>query len=95
MWRTRRWAEYLAVIEVAALLPIDIHELTLRVSPLKIVALVINLAIVAYLLWHHRLFGVRGGGAALRAEHEADTGWRSIENATPETLRPGPERADA
>jgi uncharacterized membrane protein (DUF2068 family) len=83
LWRARRWAEYLTLIEVVVLLPIEIHELTVRVSPLKILTLVLNLAVVAYLLWAHRLFGVRGGGRADRAEQEADTGWQALERATP------------
>jgi uncharacterized membrane protein (DUF2068 family) len=83
LWRARRWAAYLTLVEVVVLVPVEIHELTVRVSPLKIVTLVLNLAVVAYLLWVHRLFGVRGGGRAERAQHEADTGWPAIERATP------------
>jgi uncharacterized membrane protein (DUF2068 family) len=83
LWRARRWAEYLTLIEVLVLVPVEIHELTLRVSPLKIITLVLNLAVVGYLLWAHRLFGVRGGGRADRAERQADTGWPAIERATP------------
>ena len=49
------------------------------------VALVINLAVAAYLLYAKRLFGVRGGGRAERAEREADTGWTAIERATPKS----------
>jgi uncharacterized membrane protein (DUF2068 family) len=83
LWNAKRWAEYLTLIEVVVLVPVEIHELTLRVSPLKIVGLVLNLAVVAYLLWAHRLFGVRGGGRADRAEREADTGWPALRRATP------------
>jgi uncharacterized membrane protein (DUF2068 family) len=83
LWRARRWAEYLTLVEVAVLLPVEIHELTVRVSALKIVTLVLNLVVVAYLLHAHRLFGVRGGGRADRAEREADTGWPALERATP------------
>lgn len=83
LWRARRWAEYLTLVEVVVLVPVEIHELTVRVSPLKIVTLVLNLAVVAYLLFAHRLFGVRGGGRADRAERDADTGWPAIERATP------------
>jgi len=82
LWSAKRWAEYLAVIEVAALLPIEIHELSIRVSTLKITALVINLAVVAYLLFAHRLFGIRGGARALEAERARDTGWVAIDRAT-------------
>lgn len=83
LWGARRWAEYLTLIEVVALLPIEIHELTVRVSPLKVLTLLINLAVVAYLLFTHRLLGIRGGGRADRAERERDTGWQAIERSTP------------
>ena len=39
----------------------------MTVSYLKIGALVLNLVVMAYLLWAHRLFGFRGGGDADRA----------------------------
>jgi catalase (peroxidase I) len=50
---------------------------------LKIGALVINVAVMAYLLWAHRLFGFRGGGRVDRIRHEHDTGWGALERATP------------
>ncbi len=59
------------------------------VRPAEVVALVINLAIVAYLLFAKRLFGLRGGGKAERADHEEDTGWAPIERATPMPLARG------
>lgn len=83
LWAARRWAEYLTLVEVAVFLPLEIHELTVRISPLKIIALVVNLAVVGYLLWAHRLFGVRGGARAAQAERERDTGWSALERATP------------
>ena len=83
LWRARRWAEYLTLVEVVVLVPVEIHELTVRISPLKIVTLVLNLAVVAYLLYAHRLFGIRGGGKADQAEKEGDTGWSALEKATP------------
>ncbi|MGA3215077.1 MAG: DUF2127 domain-containing protein [Acidimicrobiales bacterium] len=83
LWGERRWAEYLTLVEVTLLLPLEIYELTLTVSALKIAALVLNVAVMAYLLWAHRLFGFRGGGAADRALFERDTGWGALERATP------------
>ena len=83
LWWARRWAEYLTLLEVAVLLPLEIHELTVTVSALKILTLVLNLAVVAYLLYAHRLCGVRGGGKADRAERDADTGWQALRRATP------------
>ena len=83
LWRARRWAEYLTLVETAVFLPIEIHELFVRVSPLKIVTLLLNLAVVIYLLFAHRLFGVRGGGRADQAEKTRDTGWPPLQRTTP------------
>ena len=47
-----------------ALIPLEVYEIIHRVSPLKIVALVVNVAIVVWLVWAKRLFGVRGGHQA-------------------------------
>ncbi len=87
LWRARRWAEYLTLIEVVALVPYEIYELTKRLSPLKILTLLINLAVVAYLLYAHRLLGVRGGGPADEAERERDTGWAALDRAYPPQLQ--------
>jgi uncharacterized membrane protein (DUF2068 family) len=83
LWFARRWAEYLTLVETGVLVPFEIYELTTRVSTLKILTLVINLAIVLYLLISKRLFGVRGGGKAEQAVKEADTGWPAVDRATP------------
>lgn len=83
LWIGRRWAEYLTFLATVVFVPYEVWELTKTVSALKVLALVINLAIVAYLLVAKRLFGLRGGGRAERAEHERDTGWAPVERATP------------
>jgi uncharacterized membrane protein (DUF2068 family) len=67
LWRRRRWAEYLTVVATAGLLPFELAELATRVTPVRVGALVLNLAVVAYLVWAKRLFGLRGGVAAQRA----------------------------
>jgi uncharacterized membrane protein (DUF2068 family) len=87
LWSSRRWAEYLTLVEVVVLVPVEIHELIVKLSPLKILTLVLNLAVVAYLLVAHRLFGVRGGERAYRAERERDTGWQALERSAPEAAR--------
>jgi uncharacterized membrane protein (DUF2068 family) len=69
LWNQRRWAEYLTLIETGLLVPFEIYELTSTISALKMLTLVINLAIVLYLLLAHRLFGLRGGRAAAVAEY--------------------------
>jgi uncharacterized membrane protein (DUF2068 family) len=83
LWMEKRWAEYLTLIEVTILLPIEIYELTVKVSWLKVIVLVVNVAVMAYLLWAHRLFGFRGGSQVGRIEHQRETGWAALERATP------------
>jgi uncharacterized membrane protein (DUF2068 family) len=85
LWFAKRWAEYLTFVATIVFLPIEVRELIKSVTWLKVLALVINLAVAAYLLYAKRLFGVRGGGRAERAEREADTGWTAIERATPKS----------
>ncbi len=46
----KRWAEYFTIITTSSLLPIEIYELAKRASAGKILALLINLAVVVYLV---------------------------------------------
>ena len=69
LWLVRRWGEYFAVIATSVFLPLEIYELTERITPVRLIALVINIAAVAWLLWSKRLFGLNGGGEAYRQEH--------------------------
>jgi uncharacterized membrane protein (DUF2068 family) len=46
----KRWAEYFTIITTASFLPIEVYELFKHASIGKGVALVINLAVVAYLI---------------------------------------------
>jgi uncharacterized membrane protein (DUF2068 family) len=83
LWRRRRWAEYLTFISTTVLLVPEIYELTGRTTVLKIVALIINLLVVAYLLYAKRLFGLRGGGRAEQSEVERDVGWPALDEVFP------------
>ncbi|MEU7254502.1 DUF2127 domain-containing protein [Streptomyces rimosus] len=71
LWRAKRWAEYLTVVATAAFLPLEIYELTEKVSWLKIATLVINIIAVLYILLSKRLFGLRGGRDAFEAERHS------------------------
>ena len=51
LWYGRRWAEWLAALSGAVYVPVELYELSHRVSWLKISALVINLIIVAYMVY--------------------------------------------
>jgi len=84
LWRERRWAEYLTVVATAGFLPFEIHELLDRVSVFRVSALVVNIAILVYLIYAKRLFGVRGG---VHAVHE-QIDWAGV--LAPPT-RPEPE----
>ena len=46
----KRWAEYFTIITTAALIPLEVYELSRRVSTAKVAVLIINVAIVAYLI---------------------------------------------
>ena len=72
LWFERRWAEYLTVIATAGFLPLEIHELTKRVTVLRVVALVVNVALLVWLVRNKRLFGLRGGLAAIHDETDWD-----------------------
>jgi uncharacterized membrane protein (DUF2068 family) len=90
LWFQQRWAEYLTFIATTLLVPLEVYELTRTLSPLKVVTLVINIAVVVYLLLAKRLFGLRGGAAAERAERERDSGWEALERSGPPLEAPAP-----
>jgi uncharacterized membrane protein (DUF2068 family) len=52
----KRWAEYFTIITTSSLLPIEIYELARRVSISRGLALLINLAVVGYLIFELRRF---------------------------------------
>jgi uncharacterized membrane protein (DUF2068 family) len=54
LWRRRRWAEYLTVVATSLLFVPEIWEIAHRATPLKVGALLANIAIVAYLIFRLR-----------------------------------------
>jgi len=46
----RRWAEYFTIIVTSSFIPLEIYELIKRVSSARLVVLLLNVAIVAYLV---------------------------------------------
>jgi uncharacterized membrane protein (DUF2068 family) len=46
----KRWAEYFTIIVTGSFLPLEIYELARHVTVAKTVALLINIAVVAYLV---------------------------------------------
>jgi uncharacterized membrane protein (DUF2068 family) len=51
LWRSMRWAEYLTVIATTSLIPFEVYEIAHRTTALKIGALVVNVAILVYLIY--------------------------------------------
>ena len=78
LWLQKRWAEYLTFVATGVFLPYEVYELSRSVSPLKVAALVVNVAIAAYLLYAKRLFGLRGGPMV-----DDDVGWDVLERTAP------------
>jgi hypothetical protein len=66
-WLGRRWGEYFAMVATSVFLPYEVYDLTVKITWLRVGALVINLLLVVYLVWTKRLFGVRGGKQAYEA----------------------------
>jgi uncharacterized membrane protein (DUF2068 family) len=83
LWFAKRWAEYLTFVVTTLLLPVEIYEIIHRRSALKIIGFLINVAVVIYLLYAKRLFGLRGGGAADEEARAHDMSWETIARATP------------
>jgi uncharacterized membrane protein (DUF2068 family) len=92
LWAAKRWAEYLTVVATAAFLPLEVYELTEKVSYLKLGTLAVNLLAVVYILLAKRLFGLRGGAAAFEAERQSAS-LLEVETAAGETPAPASERA--
>ncbi|WP_405151553.1 DUF2127 domain-containing protein [Sphaerisporangium sp. NBC_01403] len=88
LWLLRRWGEYFAVVATSLFVPVEIYEIVEKVTWLRIVILLINLAAVLYILLSKRLFGLRGGHAAHEAERH-ETSLLEVETAALETSRPG------
>lgn len=83
LWLAKRWAEYLTFVATTILLPLEIYEIVNRVSALKVIGFLVNLAIVVYLVAAKRLFGVRGGGVVDERRREADMSWEAVERSVP------------
>jgi len=48
----KRWAEWLTVAVTGSFIPVEVYEMVHHFGAGKVIALVLNIAIVAYLVWH-------------------------------------------
>ena len=51
LWRARRWAEWLAALGGGLYIPIEIYEIGQRVSWMRVGVFLVNVIIVAYMVW--------------------------------------------
>lgn len=49
LWLRKRWAEYFTIIITCSLIPLELYEIAMRVTIIRIAMLLVNLAIVWYL----------------------------------------------
>jgi uncharacterized membrane protein (DUF2068 family) len=73
LWLLQRWGEYFAVVATSFGLPIEVYELTERITAFRAGALVLNAALVVYLVIAKRLFGARGGKEAYEAGRRGES----------------------
>lgn len=59
LWLVQRWAEWFTVIVTASLVPFEVYELLRHPTAIKMVVLMINIAVVGYLLYR---IGTEGSG---------------------------------
>jgi uncharacterized membrane protein (DUF2068 family) len=54
LWLRKRWGEWLTVIITSSLVPVEVYEIHRHPSWAKVVVLILNVAIVVYLIYHIR-----------------------------------------
>jgi uncharacterized membrane protein (DUF2068 family) len=89
LWQGKRWGEYFAMVATSIFLPYEIYDLTVKITWLRLGALVVNLLLVIYLVWTKRLFGVRGGKTAYEARLRSQS-VIEVEQAALTAASPGP-----
>jgi uncharacterized membrane protein (DUF2068 family) len=52
----KRWAEYFTIVTTGSFLPLEIYEIVRHATTAKAVALVINIAVLVYLIWELRRY---------------------------------------
>jgi uncharacterized membrane protein (DUF2068 family) len=73
LWLAKRWGEYFAMIATSLGLPLEIYDLTRKVTVTALLLFAINLALVLYLVITKRLFRIRGGKKAYDARLRSES----------------------
>jgi len=54
LWMVKRWAEWFSVIITSSLVPVEVYQICLHPTPINILVLILNIAVVAYLVYRIR-----------------------------------------
>jgi uncharacterized membrane protein (DUF2068 family) len=81
LWLAKRWGEYFAMIATSLGLPLEIYDLTKKVTITALLLFAVNLALVLYLVITKRLFGIRGGKRAYDARLRSESVLEAAERA--------------
>lgn len=54
LWFEKRWGEWLTIVATTSFIPFEIYELMKRATAMRAAFLVVNVAIVIYLVWRIR-----------------------------------------
>jgi len=65
----KRWAEYVTIISTAGFIPLEAYEIAKKVNFLRIAVLLVNVAIVVYLIWDLRRASGTPGSQQTTASH--------------------------
>jgi uncharacterized membrane protein (DUF2068 family) len=95
LWTARRWGEYFAMVVTSVGLPLEVYDLTRKVTATTIVLLIINLALVLYLALTKRLFGIRGGKRAYDERLREESVLEAAREAAARQRQPEPAGATA
>jgi uncharacterized membrane protein (DUF2068 family) len=73
LWRIRAWAEWFAIVSGGVYLPVELYELIQRATAVKAVVLIVNIAIVGYLIYFRWSGRLRHAKQACRNPNEPGT----------------------
>jgi uncharacterized membrane protein (DUF2068 family) len=72
LWWNKRWGAYMASIVCFSSVLLIANDIVHSATLLKIVAILIDILLMALLIWNKRLFRVRGGKKALKKNRERE-----------------------
>ncbi len=92
LWLAKRWGEYFALIATSLGLPVEIYDLSRKITVTASVLFALNLVLVLYLVLTKRLFGARGGKQAYDARLKSESVLEAAVKAAA-AAQPAPETA--